>query len=173
MGLVADRLRAASGRPVEVVNLSRAGARVGDVVVEQLPRLSGLSPDLVTVTVGANDILSYDRGRFGADVDALVAGLPPQTVVGDVPWFMHGGAGRTSGEAAAVVAERAGSRGLAVARLHGAMRRRGWASMVTDFAADCFHPSDEGHRIWADAFWNAIEGSGLLSASGPGLDPDR
>ena len=161
VGLIAGRLRAATRRPVQVVNLSRSGARVHDVVAEQLPRLAGLSPDLVTVAVGANDIAHYDATGFRTDVDALLAGLPPATVIGDVPWFMHGGTGRKSGEAAAYVATRAGARGLAVARLHGAMRGRGWASMLTDFAPDWFHPNDRGYRVWADAFWQAIDVPGL------------
>lgn len=29
--------------------------------------------------------------------------------------------------------------------------------MITDFAADWFHPNDRGHRLWADAFWEAID----------------
>ena len=164
VGLLAQRLRAATGRPVQVLNLSRSGARLHDVVAEQLPLLAGLSPDLVTVGIGANDLKHYDAARFRADVDALVAGLPPQTVVGDVPWFMHGGTGRKSGEAAAYVAARAGEANLAVARLHRAMRARGWRAMLTDFAADWFHPNDRGHRVWARAFWQEIEAAGLASA---------
>jgi lysophospholipase L1-like esterase len=28
--------------------------------------------------------------------------------------------------------------------------------MLTQFAADWFHPNDRGHRVWADAFWARI-----------------
>jgi lysophospholipase L1-like esterase len=94
VGLIAQRLRSATGRPVQVLNVSRSGARVHDVVVEQLPRVAGLAPDLVTVAVGANDLKHYDPDGFRADVDALIASLGATTVVGDVPWFMHGGTGR-------------------------------------------------------------------------------
>lgn len=163
VGLVAQRLREATGRPVQVLNLSRTGARVRDVVAEQLPRLGRLSPDLVTVAVGANDIRDYDAARFRADVDALVAGLPPKTVVGDIPWFMHGGTGRKSGEAAGYVGARTTEANLAVARLHRAMRARGWRAMLSDFAGDWFHPNDRGHRLWARTFWEAIEGAGLAA----------
>lgn len=156
VGLLAERLRAATGRPVQVVNLSRSGARVRDVVDEQLPRLATMTPDVVTVGVGANDVRDYDEAQFRADIDGLIAGLPPNTVVGDVPWFMHGGTGQKSGEAADLVAQVAGSRGLPVARLHRAMVQRGWTSMLTDFAADWFHPRDRGHRIWVEAFWEAM-----------------
>lgn len=174
VGLVARRLQSTTGRPVRVLNFSRAGARTGDVIDEQLPRLAGLSPELVTVAVGGNDIKDYDDDRFRADADALIAALPPGTVVGDVPWFMHGGAGGRSGQAADYVAARAGARGLPVARLHDAMRQRGWTSMITDFAADWFHPNDRGHRLWADVFWEAIDVEGGLAGSagtGPSWRP--
>jgi acyl-CoA thioesterase I len=166
VGLFAQRLRAETGRPVQVINLSRTGARVHDVVAEQLPMLARLTPDVVTVGVGGNDIRHYDAGRFRSDVDALLAGLPANTVVGDVPWFMHGGTGRNSGEAAVYVTKVAESRGLSVAGLHDAMHRRGWVSMLTDFSADWFHPSNQGYRIWADAFWDAMTGAPALTALG-------
>lgn len=161
VGLLARRLQDATGRPVRVINVSVSGARVRDVVADQLPKLSGLSPDLITVAVGANDIRDDQIGRFRADVDALIAALPSNTLVGDVPWFMHGGLGRRSDEAAAYVARAAEARDLAVVGLHDATRRRGWPSMLTDFAADWFHPRDRGYRVWADAFWEAM-----------GSDPD-
>lgn len=158
VGLVAERLRATTGQSVRVLNLSLSGARVRDVVDEQLPRLAGLRPDVVTVAVGANDIRNYDATRFRADVDALVAGLPANAIVGDVPWFMHRGTGRDSDAAAATVALAAQARGLPVAGLNAATRRRGWPGMFTDFAADWFHPRDRGYRVWADAFWDAMAG---------------
>ncbi len=164
VGLIAQRLRDATGRPVVVINLSASGARVHDVVAEQLPKLAGLKPDLVTVAVGANDIRSYEIARFSADVDALIAGLPANAVVGDVPWFMHGGMGRRSGQAADYVARVARLRELSVARLHDATERRGWPSMITDFAADWFHPRNRGHRVWAGAFWEAMVSDPALDA---------
>lgn len=165
VALVAARLAAATGRPVEILNLSRSGAHLRDVVTEQLPRLAGRVPDLVTVGVGANDVGSYDGTRFQAEVDLFVAALPPRSVVGDVPWFMHGGTGRNSGDAAARLARAARDRGLPVAGLHEAMRRRGWQSMATDFAVDWFHPNDRGHRLWAETYWTAIAGETGLVAS--------
>lgn len=93
--------------------------------MDQLPKLAGLVPDIVTVAVGANDIRQYEVNRFSADVDALVAGLPANAVVGDVPWFMHGGMGRRSDEAAAYMAGVARARSLLVAGVHAATQRRG------------------------------------------------
>ena len=164
VGLIAQRLRETTGRPVQVVNLSRSGARVRDVVDDQLPRLAALRPDLVTVGVGGNDIRGYDADRYERDVTALVDGLPAGAVIADTPYFMHGAAQRDADRAAAAVTHLAEQRGLVVAPLQEAMRRRGWRAMLTDYAADWFHPNDRGHRVLASTFWDAI-GSRLVSGS--------
>ncbi len=149
---------------MRVINLSVSGARVHDVVANQLPKLAGLSADLVTVAVGANDIRDYEVGRFHADVDALIAGLPANAVVADVPWFMHGGTGRRSDQAAAYIERAAQARDLPFAGLHDATRRRGWKSMLTLFAVDWFHPRDRGYRVWTAAFWEAMVSSPTFAA---------
>ena len=156
VALVADALRAETGRPVLVVNLSSSGARVRDVIQDQLPRLARLDADVVTVGIGGNDLRRYDAAAFERDVQALVRQLPPNTVVADAPYFMHGRFEVAAQEAADVLGGRAERRGLRVARLHEQMRRRGWWSMLTDYAADWFHPNDRGHRVWASAFLAAL-----------------
>ena len=156
VGLIARWLRESSGRPVRVVNLSRSGAKVRDVVADQLPRLRTLRPDLITVGVGANDIRGFDAARYEGDVVALVAGLPAGAVIADVPYFMHGKAQRNAARAGATLTRLARRRGLVVAPLHSRSRRRGWKAMGTDYAADWFHPNDTGHRVWAGAFRQAL-----------------
>jgi lysophospholipase L1-like esterase len=78
VGVLARRLENTTGRPVEVVNLSRSGARLADVLDAQLPALSALRrvPDVVTVAIGGNDIVPYDRALFAEQADRLADGLP-------------------------------------------------------------------------------------------------
>lgn len=73
VGLVAQRLRDTTGRPVQVVNLSRSGARIADVLERQLPELAALgrTPDLLTVAIGGNDVRAYDRATFARAADRL------------------------------------------------------------------------------------------------------
>lgn len=156
VGLLAERLRQSTGRPVRVVNLSRSGAKIVDVVRDQLPELAGRSPDLVTVDIGGNDIRRYDTDAYRRDVTALVEGLPSGAVIADIPFFMHGRFERDANAAAQLITAQAEKHGLRVACLHEAMRARGWGAMLTDYAADWFHPNDAGHRIWAQAFWEAL-----------------
>lgn len=156
VGIVAANLRRRTGLPVLVVNLSSSGAKVGDVLADQVPRLRELRPDLVTVAVGGNDVRSYSAAAFAAQVDRLTAALPPGTFIADAPWFMHGRWERNAAQATTVITRSATAHRLAVVPLHAALEERGWTSMATDFAPDWFHPNDRGYRAWSAAFWTAI-----------------
>ncbi len=158
VGLIAQRLRDRTGRPVQVVNLSRSGARIGDVLDRQLPALAALgrTPDLLTVAVGGNDVRAYNREQFAAEATRLTKALPKGAYVADAPYFMHGRWQRDASEAAAALRRTTARDGLVAVPLHDALRDQGWTAMLTQFAADWFHPNDRGHRVWADAFWTAI-----------------
>ena len=171
VGLLAARLEVSTGRPVQVVNLSVSGARVRDVLATQIPALAALRPDLVTVDVGANDMGGYDASRFAREAAALTSALPAGTLLADVPYFMHGRWEAHAREASAVLAREAASHGLIVVPVHEAQRAQGWTAMLTQFAADWFHPNDRGHRVWADAFWKAREQSVLVDRPA-GLEGD-
>ena len=162
VGLLAQRLRDSTGRPVQVVNLSRSGARIADVVETQLPALAALGrePDVLTVAIGGNDVRAYDRDTFAAEVDRLTASLPAGAYVADAPYFMHGRWERDAQQAADMLTARAVERGLRPVPLHEALRDQGPQAMLTQFAADWFHPNDRGHRVWADAFWAVIAADG-------------
>ncbi|MDQ3610496.1 MAG: SGNH/GDSL hydrolase family protein [Actinomycetota bacterium] len=58
---------------------------------------------------------------------------------------MHGRWERHSTEAGRLFAAGAGEHGLILVPLHDAGRKRGGRAMLTDFAADWFHPNDRGH----------------------------
>jgi acyl-CoA thioesterase-1 len=155
VGLLAERLRAAG--PVQVVNLSASGARIQDVVDDQLPRLRALDRvDVVTLDIGGNDVRRYDPVRFEREITALLAGVPAGTIVADLPYFMHGHWERDALVASRLLREAAGLRGLPVVPLHAVLAQRGWKGMFGDYAADFFHPNDRGHRVWADAFWPQV-----------------
>ena len=158
VALLAARLRQASGRPVEVVNLSSSGACIGDVLDDQVPALDALSrtPDIVTVAVGGNDVRAYGRATFAAQAEQLAAALPDGAYVADAPYFMHGRWERDAAEAGGLLRQAAQSEGLRPAGLHRAQQAQGWQAMFTSFAADWFHPNDRGHRVWADAFWQEM-----------------
>ena len=168
VSLLADRLRDTTGQPVEVINLSKSGARIKDVLDTQLHALDALdrTPDVVTVAIGGNDVRAYDRATFAAEAARLAAALPPGAYVADAPYFMHGHWEQDAAQAAAVLREQAAENGLRPVALHDALKAQGWQAMLTQFAADWFHPNDRGHRVWADAFWREMSREAQLEATG-------
>jgi acyl-CoA thioesterase I len=153
VGVLAKRL----GVPWRVVNLGISGATVRIAIDSELPVLRKLEPDLVTVSIGANDIASFDARRFERDIRELFDALPPHAIVADLPSFYF-----LPGEKKVVVANRilrdaAAERGLVVVSLHARTRRQGLWGVSTQFAGDLFHPNDRGYRVWASAFEGAVD----------------
>lgn len=159
VGLVANHVRQSTGRSVRVVNLSVSGARVREALAGQLHYVHDLQPDIVTVSIGANDMgLGFEATRFARELDALYGALPVHTIVADVPSHYVGFAERTVSAANAIVRHTAERYDLIVAPLHDVTRRSGAAwYVVNQVAADFFHPNDRGYRMWASAFFPAVD----------------
>jgi len=158
VGVLADRVRA-TGRTVRVINLSVSGATVALAVRDQLPRLTGLSPDLVTVAIGANDIAQWDAAVFETGIRRLFAALPPHALVADVPCFHLPHNERKVAVANDIVRRVAADFGLTVVPLHATTKLPGVRSVATHVAADLFHPNDRGYRVWAEAFIPSLTAS--------------
>ena len=153
VGLIARQLRASTGQSVRVVNLSQAGARLSDALSKQVPQLSPLQPDVVTVSVGANDIAEFDQKRFAREFGELCAALPPDTLVADLPSFYIGERERNVRIANAIVRKVVAEHSLTLVPLYRATQRRGVSrTALRDVSVDFFHPNDRGYSIWASAF---------------------
>ncbi|MET8850775.1 GDSL-type esterase/lipase family protein [Amycolatopsis sp. NPDC004625] len=141
------RVNARLDPPFAVLNLSASGARIADVLDHQLPRMLALPapPALVTVLVGANDMLTPARRRGTADRFArLLAQLPPgRSVVATLP------RGNTAARAVNALIDAAAAEG----RVHLAELRGPALSPVRgSLADDWFHPNDVGYARIADLF---------------------
>jgi lysophospholipase L1-like esterase len=156
---VRDRL-AGDGVEYQIVNLSASGARVADVLDQQLPALRSLPartdadprPDLVTVLVGSNDLF---RKRFRQELPAtyrrLLGVLPAGAVVATLPnprgaaLAVNRSISRAEAEGAVTVVDlRSGGGGL-----------RSWRGKL---AQDHFHPNDAGYADLAGAFYRVLSG---------------
>lgn len=153
VGLLARDIREQSGRTVRVANLSQSGARLREALEKQLPVLATLTPDIVTVAIGANDIAGFEAERFEREIRMLFAALPAQAIVADVPSFYLGRAEQRARAANRILRAVAREFGLTVAPLYRVTRRRSAAhTALRDVAADFFHPNDRGYTVWASAF---------------------
>ncbi len=159
---------AAYGRPVELTVLAVSGDRIGDVLDDQLPGVAGADPDVVFISIGANDVTHLTtrddfRDRYRAVLDALplgsevvLLGVPD---MGAVPRLAQplravaGFRGRELDEVVRQVAREEGARYVPIAAATGPAFRRDPGS---SFAADEYHPSAAGYQLWADAVLEVV-----------------
>jgi lysophospholipase L1-like esterase len=150
-------LEARTGQRWRVLNLSVSGALIRDVLGSQVPALPG-GADLVTCGIGANDILYSAPSKLFGDLRALLASIPANTVMLDlpIPQGFWGIIGRASvpyvNRINRVIHEVAAERGLPVAEVS-AHFTPPWKGK---FAVDSFHPSVDGYRDWTRALLAAI-----------------
>lgn len=145
-------LEVRDGRPWRIVNPSVSGARVAQLVATQLVWLDRLTrpPDLVTCSIGANDVIRpWGFERVPEFLRSVIGRLPEGAVIAELP---QGLVPRRVERLNTLIDAEAPSRGLRVARL---FSRSGppWQGKL---AADEFHPNDNGYARWCDAFAEAI-----------------
>lgn len=152
------------GRPVELTVLARSGARITDVIDDQVPRLLALpppkQPDVILVSVGSNDVTKLTSNntfrslylglldRLPKGADRILLGVPDLGSVPRFPQPLRWIAGVRGGTLDAVVEDMRDQNAdyVNVADFTGPE-----FSSYPDryFAVDRFHPNDEGYRLWA------------------------
>ncbi len=158
VGQTLYQLRRTTGSHWQVLNLSVSGALMRDVLADQIPRLDGQRPDLVTCGAAANDIMYSAPGKLFGDLRTLLAAVPEDTVMLDLPLLsgFWGIVGRMSvpyiTRINRVIREVATERRLRVAEVS----RHFVPPWVGKFSVDNFHPSQDGYRDWSRALVEAL-----------------
>lgn len=157
-------------RPIELTSLAVSGDRVADVVADQVGHLEALHPDIVLVSIGANDAVHLtSRADFRADYQRLVDSVPAGALLvllgvpdmGAPPRFAQplraiaAFRGRQLDEVTRVVARDAGALYVDIAGETGPTMR---SDTGRYFARDRYHPSDAGYELWADAVLEQLVG---------------
>ncbi|MCW2528754.1 MAG: hydrolase family protein [Pseudonocardiales bacterium] len=162
---VHDRL-ALDGIDYTIVNLSASGARVSDVIDTQLPVLENLRradrddvdrvPDLVTLMIGANDVIRKQH-RLGLPerYAELLRRLPVGTVVATLP-----NPRQVAVEVNKLILRAGSARGLIVAEMRSG-RTSSWRGKL---AQDHFHPNDAGYAGLGETFYEAITSARATAA---------
>ena len=155
----------------QLVNLGVGGATSADVVADQVERAVALAPQLVTLSIGPNDITTgvpvgiYERnveailGRLAAGTDAvIVANLLPDLAV--TPRFRAHEArpkvARLTVEFNEALARQGRRHGVELVDLHGPSRVEVPAQPEL-MSRDGYHPSDAGYARWAELMWVGVE----------------
>lgn len=154
-------------RPVQLTVLARSGARLGDVIDGQLAALAALRPEIVLVSVGANDAThltsprSYHRDwkrlRVPEGARLVVLGIPDMGSPPRLAQPLRALAGwrgrRLDRRGAQVVAREGRAVYVDIAAATGPAFR---ADPDRYFAGDRYHPSAAGYRLWAAAVLEAL-----------------
>ena len=146
---VRQQLALRDHRQWRVLNLSRSGAVIADVLDVQLPRLADLGglgwrPQLVTAVVGGNDLRKTPLPVLLEQVPQLVAGVPDGAVLATMP---KGIKVDKAVQVNAVLRGLAAERGLPLVDL--------WTATGPPWKgkyADGLHPNAAGVSDWVRAF---------------------
>ncbi|KRT65339.1 MAG: GDSL-like protein lipase/acylhydrolase [Candidatus Rokubacteria bacterium CSP1-6] len=165
-----ERLRSvyASAR---MTNLGVGGATGADVVERQLQRAVALRPDLVTLSIGPNDITrGRNVGEYERDIETIFRTLLRETtgvlVVNLIPDLTLTPRFRGREEAPKVgrrvalfneaLGRQARAHGVEVVDLFSASRHE-VPQRPELIATDGYHPSDQGYARWAELMWQGVE----------------
>ena len=149
------RQRPLPSAELALVNVSASGARIDDLLREQLPVLRALRPrvQLVTCSIGSNDLTrSPNAWRIISALRHLFDELEglPTVAVATLPIGSLSIAGRMVN---AMIRREAPERGLLVADVQASYR----APYRGKVARDRFHPNTAGYADWASAFIRVLD----------------
>jgi len=161
--------RLAAERRVVLRSFAVGGSRAEDLIRDQLEPAIASNPDLVFVSVGGNDVIKgVSRGRFAANLDHLISRLVltgaviVQSGVGDlgsIPRLYPPLSNFFTTRSRAF--DRVHREVAARHRTHVVVPRHNtetmWYRDRSLWAADLFHVSAAGHRVWADRTWETVE----------------
>ncbi|HZB94980.1 MAG TPA: SGNH/GDSL hydrolase family protein [Herpetosiphonaceae bacterium] len=165
---------------LEFTNLGESGARVADVLHQQVDRATELAPDLLTLVVGANDLLTTPDEQFQHDYDDLVGRLRSKTsgmiAIANIPDFAHllppqygtyrAPLSNRTREFNHIIAATAATYGVLLVDLAASRE----VEDLRNLSGDGFHPNARGYRAMARIFAEALNDAGFELRL-PVLDP--
>ncbi|MEO7428762.1 MAG: GDSL-type esterase/lipase family protein [Acidimicrobiales bacterium] len=155
-------------RPIDLVDLAVSGDRVRDVVHDQLPKLAAQHPDVILISIGANDAIHLtSRAAFRRTYEQMLAAMPTDVKVvllgvpdmGAPPRLaqplraLAGLRGRQLDTLVRKMARDAGALYVNIAEETGPTMR---SDTSRYFAADRYHPADDGYALWAAAVLDVL-----------------
>ena len=175
---LAAELQRATGRRVEIRNPAVNGFTTGDVIRHEIGEVKRFRPDLVTILIGANDVVqgsgegSYRRQLQRIYAAVKVLNLPPGRVVAiSIPDFSTAPAATAFGSPASlrsridafnrIAEQEASSHGFEYLDLGEVSRLgEGGPGWIAD---DGLHPGDAQYAAWADYLWENVRNRWTLS----------
>jgi len=146
VGRAEKLVREKTGKSVHVFNISRSGAKIDEVVKNQLPKIADREPDLVLVSVGANDsIKKTDLDQYKMSYQQLIKAMPS-----DITVFANTPDVDNRDQYQKIFRELTNKNNLNVAEVFEYVHPHRYDPRV--YGGDFFHPSSKGYGYWFDAF---------------------
>ena len=145
-------------------NVAVSGAKTGDVLENQLSKIIDFDPDIVTISMGANDLTHFRSedeviGNFRRVKEALIENTDADIYVTNIPdlrnakilpfWYRYlieARAKKLNEKIRELESER-----FKVVNIYDSV-----PYTPETYAADYFHPSDTGYQNWAKVFIDVI-----------------
>ena len=167
---------AARDHRVRIVNLAKGGAQVRDVIENQLPALQKLRPDLISLSVGANDATHFtkeadferDIAKILAALEAtsarqiLVANTPDMFLAPALPLPLSFAVGQRAQRFNSILELETRGSNVEIVDIFG-RGKLDYRRDSTLYAADLFHPSARGYRVWAALFMEKLAARASIS----------
>lgn len=152
---VVRELRARTGEPWRLINLSMSGGRFSDVRDRQLAILdhAGLQPAVVSALIGSNDVIwRRDVEAIVGDASGMLDALPAGTILSRL--------GRTRRDHRRVAVNEIFDAAHAEGRVR-LYRAWDWPTGQGMWAEDNFHPNDRAHDLLAANLLDAFGDHGI------------
>ncbi len=151
-------------------NLGKAFAKVNDVIENQLDKTIALKPDLITISVGTNDIIKktsfkeFEKELFhllsnlktNTTADIVINTIPDLTNAPVVPRHMRLAGKVILSRVNNIIRKQAKACDVRLVDLYETSRifTRSYPEVLSE---DGFHPSDFGYAIWANTIIGEIK----------------
>lgn len=159
----------AKDHAVSYKNIAVGGATTAAVITNQLDQIIVFQPDVVTISVGANDRTHFKSNEaiynnYKKIINALTDKTSAKIYLTDIPnfsgaellpkpyiWLLESKSKRLNPRLKELENDR-----VKIVNIH----NFGWdqyPDLQVTFSADNFHPNDEGYNNWTNAFLNKIK----------------
>lgn len=156
VGIIAKDIENRTGKSVRIVNVSKTGAKMDDYLKDQAPIIATLTPDIVTIEIGANDVTNFNATDFRSKFKKVLKTLPDGSYVSNMPLFNSRPGSAQNGKQASVIVEEELRRypKLKFVDLQTETQQN---QSIFGFAPDLFHPNNLSYKNWANAFLKKID----------------
>lgn len=170
--LVAEHIALQSAKTISYQNVAQGGAKTQDLIDSQLRQIIDADPDIITISIGANDLTHLHTNRSIIDNDQIIINTllqqtHAQIYITDIPNFYA--ATLLPGWYRKLLEFKINSlnpklKALAQNRVQVIdIHDFGWdqfSDLSTTISSDQFHPNDLGYKNWADAFITTMQSNG-------------